>query len=259
MVNGSSPAGHLQSDAGPSTATARRASGPAVPAASGRQVVAGLTGLVLVLAFGLLVTPHAGWSADELRIVVWLSAHHVAVLGAVAGALALVLSPGTALVWLALAGGLAARTRGWRYGVLVFLVGGADLAGALVIKLLVPRSRPDVTALAHPPAVDHGFSYPSGHTVVATVVVLAVLVALGRRNARWTVPVGAVVVLVAAASRVYLGVHYPSDVVAAVVYGVGAVPVLVGLLGTPPARSVLGRLNLLPAPAMPARREGVAL
>ena len=262
MFNRSSGAGHPQSGAvqpAPASIRRMRPTVPAVPAASGRQVAVGLAGVVLVLAFGLLVTPRAAWTAGELPVVVWFSAHHAAALGAVAATLEVVLSPATGLVWLALAGWLASRRDGWRYGVLLFLVGGADLAGAVVVKLLVRRSRPDVTVLAHPPAVDHSFSYPSGHTVVATVVVLALVMAAGRRHARWTVPLGAVVVLVAATSRVYLGVHFPSDVVAAVVYGVGAVPVLVGVISAPPARSVLGRLNLLPPGATPARREGASL
>ena len=259
MLNRSSRAAQLQPGAARLEAASTRAAVPTVPAVGGLQVVLGVAGVVLVLGFGLLVTPRAAWSSGELPVVVWLSAHHVAALGAMAGALAVVLSPATGLVWLALAGGLAARRRGWRYGVLLFLIGGADLAGAVVVKLLVRRPRPDVTVLAHPPAVDHSFSYPSGHTVVATVVVLALVMATGRQHARWTVPLGAVVVVVAATSRVYLGVHFPSDVVAAVVYGVGAVPVLVGVISAPPARSVLGRLNLLPPGATPARREGASL
>ena len=258
MLNRSSRAGHLQPGAA-GLAASTRPMAPAVPTVGGRQVGLGVVGVVLVLGFGLLVTPRAAWSSGELPVVVWLSAHHAAALGSVAAVLAVVLSPATGLVWLALAGGLAARRRGWRYGVLLFLIGGADLAGAVVVKLLVRRPRPDVTVLAHPPAVDHSFSYPSGHTVVATVVVLALVMATGRQHARWTVPLGAVVVLVAATSRVYLGVHFPSDVVAAVVYGVSAVPVLVGVTGTPPARAVLGRLKLVPPSAPGARPEGASL
>lgn len=233
-------------------------SAPAAPAAlTARRpvIVAGALGVLVVLGFGLLVATRTGWSPHEMPAVQWLSAHHVATAGAVATALAAVLSPVTGLVWLALAGAVAARHRGVRYGILLFLVGGADLAAALVVKLLVGRPRPDVTALANPPAVDHSYSYPSGHTVVATVVVLSLVIALQPRQRRWAVPLGAVVVLLAATSRVYLGVHYPTDVLAAVVLGLSAMPVIVGLLATPPVRAVLARVHLLP-PAPAVRTEG---
>lgn len=235
--------------------TEGQATAAAVPTARGPLIAAGAVGVLVVLGFGLLVATRTGWSPHEMPVVQWLSAHHVAAASAVATALAAVLSPVTGLVWLALAGAIAARHHGVRYGILLFLVGGANLAGALVVKLLVARPRPDVTALANPPAVDHSYSYPSGHTVVATVVVLTLILALQPRQRRWAVPLGAVVVLLAATSRVYLGVHYPTDVLAAVVYGLSATPVIVGLLATPPVRAVLARVHLLP-PSPAARTEG---
>ena len=219
------------------------------PTAGAPAVAAGVVGVLIVLAFGSVAT-HTDWSQHELPVVIWMSAHHTAAAGALATTLAAVLSPGTGLLWLALAGWLAARRWGVRYGVLIFLVGGANLAGAVAIKLLVGRPRPDVSALANPPAVDHSYSYPSGHTVVATVVVLCLIIALRPPRRRWGIPVGAAVVLLTAASRVYLGLHYPTDVLAAVLYALSAAPVLVGLLAAPPVRAVLTRLNLLPPPTV---------
>lgn len=240
----------------PARAVRRPTDGAAtVPTAPGPLIAAGAAGVLVVLGFGLLVATRMGWSPHEMPVVQWLSAHHVAAVGLASTSLAAVLSPLTGLVWLAVAGAMAARHRGVRYGILLFLVGGANLAGALVVKLLVARPRPDVTALANPPAVDHSYSYPSGHTVVATVVVLTLIIALQPRQRRWGIPLGAVVVVLAATSRVYLGVHYPTDVLAAVVYGLSATPVIVGLLATPPARAVLTRVNLLP-PSPAARTEG---
>jgi membrane-associated phospholipid phosphatase len=65
-----------------------------------------------------------------------------------------------------------------------------------------------------------GFSFPSGHAMVSLTVygALAFVVAssLGSRRARLLVVVSALVLVVAiGASRVYLGVHYASDVLAA--------------------------------------------
>jgi len=91
----------------------------------------------------------------------------------------------------------------------------------LVAKQVVQRARPVVEdAVAHAP----GYSFPSGHaanTATACAVLTVLLWPLLGRRGRVAVPtVAAVVVLVTAADRVLLGVHYPSDVVAGVLLGV---------------------------------------
>ncbi|MGY4644682.1 phosphatase PAP2 family protein [Cellulomonas sp. URHB0016] len=87
-------------------------------------------------------------------------------------------------------------------------------------KALVQRARPVVDdALEHAP----GSSFPSGHatnTAAATLTLtLLVWPLLGRRG-RVVVPVAAgTITLVTALDRVFLGVHYPSDVVAGILFG----------------------------------------
>ena len=87
-------------------------------------------------------------------------------------------------------------------------------------KGLVQRARPVVDdALEHAP----GSSFPSGHATntAAAALTLTLLVwpLLGRRG-RVVVPVVAgTVTLITAADRVFLGVHYPSDVVAGMLLG----------------------------------------
>ncbi|MBO3086880.1 phosphatase PAP2 family protein [Cellulomonas dongxiuzhuiae] len=90
----------------------------------------------------------------------------------------------------------------------------------LAAKGLVQRARPVIDdAVAHAP----GWSFPSGHAANTTVVAVALTVLvwplLGRVG-RVLVPVtaGALVVLTAA-DRVLLGVHYPSDVLAGILLG----------------------------------------
>ena len=99
------------------------------------------------------------------------------------------------------------------------MVGARILIG--VLKLYFHRARPDVPwALA----AENSFAFPSGHSIVA-VVLYGTLLYLRVTQLRRTwqrVAVSAVVaglILGVGLSRIYLGVHYPSDVVAGYLVG----------------------------------------
>jgi undecaprenyl-diphosphatase len=87
---------------------------------------------------------------------------------------------------------------------------------AAVIKLIADRPRPDIAA--HFDLV-YSSSFPSGHSTMAPVVYLTLAVILGagepRREVRALMFACAVAVTIAVGlSRVYLGVHWPTDVLA---------------------------------------------
>lgn len=118
--------------------------------------------------------------------------------------------------------GSAFLWRRHRYRLLSFLivtsVGGAIIDS--VVKILVNRDRPN---LANPIIPLHGKSFPSGHTMSATIVYGALLLIFfpvipRRRRLIW---VAGALILVAAIgmSRLALGVHYISDVVGGFVLG----------------------------------------
>jgi membrane-associated phospholipid phosphatase len=104
----------------------------------------------------------------------------------------------------------------FRSAVLVVL---AVVAGTLffeLLKLLVQRPRP---LLEDARIVQGGFSFPSGHSTVAATFygTVAYLVIRNLRQNRWKVLVGVatgLLVLAIGVSRIYFGVHYPSDVLA---------------------------------------------
>ena len=102
-------------------------------------------------------------------------------------------------------------------------VGG--LLGVL-LKLLVGRNRPD---LLDPVARATGFSFPSGHALnaaLAAAVFVLVLLPVARgawRRLLWGAAV--VVTVLTGLSRIVLGVHWTSDVVAGWLLGIAVVAV----------------------------------
>lgn len=118
----------------------------------------------------------------------------------------------------------------WRRGHhrLAWILGaGWALAEALnaALKLMFERPRPDVFQAIAAPWTP---SFPSGHAMRALAVygaVAAILCELHPRLARVVIPAATVLVLAIGLSRVYLGVHWPSDVVAG--YAVGAIALAV--------------------------------
>jgi len=98
--------------------------------------------------------------------------------------------------------------------VLVAVIGSAVLS--FTLKQVIDRSRPDL--------VPHGVevynqSFPSGHATQAagTYLTLGALLARSQKRRRvkiYIVSLAAAIVLLVGLSRIYLGVHWPTDVVA---------------------------------------------
>jgi undecaprenyl-diphosphatase len=109
-----------------------------------------------------------------------------------------------------------------RYSAILLLVATAGGIGLnLVLKIFFDRPRPHVIVWGTN-AISS--SFPSGHAMSATIVysTVAYLAARLYKHAwqRWvTMLVAAIVIIMISASRLYLGVHYPSDVLAGAVVG----------------------------------------
>lgn len=129
---------------------------------------------------------------------------------------------------------LAVLRRSW-LPLLIAVLGGAGIAVInTAVKRLVSRSRPpQLTAVLG----EHGFSFPSGHTTGTTAVwlLLAWMIGhwvIGRRAGRVMVWTGALLMIAAVGlTRIYLGVHFLSDVLAGWALG-AAWAVTVALVAT---------------------------
>lgn len=80
-----------------------------------------------------------------------------------------------------------------------------------LFKLWVERPRPDLFPPGLP--IPWDWSYPSAHAMQITAAALALFLATGRLPAAGFILLGALVLLVGL-SRIYLQVHFPSDVIA---------------------------------------------
>ena len=141
----------------------------------------------------------------------WIAAHRVSFLDPVFRWLTYLGTDGA--IWLALGALAALASRRWSILAWVAL---ADVAAQLatgLIKLAVPRHRPAVHTLVKEP---HSHSFPSGHAASS----FACAVVLSDYAPRWRVPLYLLAALIAV-SRAYVGVHYPLDVLAGVLLGVG--------------------------------------
>lgn len=99
--------------------------------------------------------------------------------------------------------------------------GGALLVSAAVVgssrinvtlKPVFERARPDFWDHM---TIENTYSFPSGHTMAAMSIAAPLVVLAWNTRYRWpTLTVAVVYAIVVGVTRVYLGVHYPSDVLA---------------------------------------------
>jgi membrane-associated phospholipid phosphatase len=96
------------------------------------------------------------------------------------------------------------------------------------LKTLIHRHRPHLWSHA---AIINSYSFPSGHATVSTAffagTTYAVWKLVGRRAGVCAMILSAILVSGIGFSRIYLGVHWPSDVVAGYALGLGWVLLLI--------------------------------
>lgn len=122
----------------------------------------------------------------------------------------------TALVFLTLASPV---TRRYFWPLIASLVLGG-IAGADLLKALITRERPSLLPFSHPQEAWKYNSFPSGHTTSAFAIAATLFLLTRATKHAWWGPASLVLAAFVGLSRIYRGVHWPSDVIGGVFCGV---------------------------------------
>jgi len=167
-------------------------------------------------------------SVDDAAAV-WVAQHRLAPLDGLFVALGTVEQLGAVWIACALVLGLASRRGiGWT-GALVVLTGVVTFAAdslSFGVKDLAERPRPFVAhPQIHPLYVVHSSSFPAGHAATAFAGATLLTYVAPRL---W--PLFATLAVAVGFSRIYVGVHYPTDVLAGAAIGLAVAGVAIVFL-----------------------------
>ena len=194
-------------------------------------IVLWLALVAFMAAVGRLLTevlvPHLGVGLAERSYNDWLEDHRsplredVSWIGStLSGGLVIPLVVAVTCISLAIA-------RWWRLAAFFLTAILIEVTAYRAIVSLVPRERPDVDRLENLPILH---SFPSGHVAASIAVYgsLGLVLAAHWRHSRWryaAYALGVFIPLLVAGSRMYRGMHNPTDALAGVVMGCLAVAV----------------------------------
>lgn len=180
-----------------------------------------LGAVVLFAGIAALMTAGTVQRFDD-AVLLWMNTHANETLDVLALEIT-ALGSGAAVWMLVMVGSVFLWSTTHRYSAALLWVAalGAGIVNS-ALKMLFDRPRPQLFEWR----TDYAglSSFPSGHsmtamTVYATLAYLVVRLEPSRRLRRITIGVAALVILLIGITRLYLGVHYPSDVIAGYLVG----------------------------------------
>jgi membrane-associated phospholipid phosphatase len=188
------------------------------------------TGLRLVLGAALVfaVLAAVGWLvtgslahdwplSTEDSVNRFFARHRTPALNGVSGFFSTIANTPSAIALSAVAFvAIRVLTHRWPEAVFVATALIAEVGIFLLTTLVIDRPRPAVPHLDMAPPTS---SFPSGHTAAATVLYVAVAIVARRHGAPWPVWLVVAVPCAVGCSRLYRGMHHPSDVIAGMVLG----------------------------------------
>lgn len=201
-----------------------------------RALVAGAGLILLVLALGY-VTKQPVVAESQLGLEHEIAQERTGLLLAAAQVINASAAPGAAgFGAVVLVPAVLLLRRRWLGAARVLGVLGGALGIAHVLKVVVGTPRPPVSLWAEP--VTNNGSFPSGHTTfAAAITIVLVLLAVGETWRRGLALTGALYTLAVAASRVYVGNHFPLDVLGGVLTAVAAWLFTAGVTAVPALRA----------------------
>ncbi|MCC9069272.1 phosphatase PAP2 family protein [Arthrobacter cryoconiti] len=202
---------------------------------------------LIVLALGFYAINSARFTTDEFTLDQDLSRHHDGIFNVVALSIGTIFSPAGGVLIIAAVSLFLLIVRKSPVNAVAFgAVAASGWLSSQFFKAVIARPRPDPALLFNPLAPETGSnSFPSGHVALAVGLAWAFwFLARKTRWARITAILGICIPLVIAWSRLYIGVHYPSDVVASLLAASAAV-VLFAAVWNQYQRRVLPRVPLL--------------
>jgi undecaprenyl-diphosphatase len=159
--------------------------------------------------------------AFDDAVLTWFGAHRLPSLDAIMVDVT-ALGTGTVVVMIVTVAALFLWLTRHHYSAILLVVAtvGSIILNNL-LKMGFERPRPDIVSWV---GNAHFYSFPSGHAMSATVAYVTVAYLAGRLLATHTARVAVIatallIILLICVSRLYLGVHYPSDVIAGVTIG----------------------------------------
>jgi undecaprenyl-diphosphatase len=177
---------------------------------------------VLVVGLGLLLTgPLAELRERETAISEWFVKQRTATLDTVTEVWSVMGTTETIIgICLIVSGLIWWRTGHWWYAVVPAIAVAVQAAVFMLAALVVGAERPEVEQLDHAPPTS---SFPSGHSGASIALYVSLALMAQRIRQPWlrvsVTIVLFVLPLLVAYSRLYRGMHYPSDVVAGVLNG----------------------------------------
>jgi undecaprenyl-diphosphatase len=187
--------------------------------------------LILVLAvFSLFVSLEAHWHPifpGDLAVLLWIQSFSNPALTLIMSWTSFLFTRWPAALMVAVAGIIMWRRLGKVAGIGIWIIGPLSLINDL-FKLAIGRPRPSTDQVQLPDTnllgINHSFGYPSGHTFFAILLLgfLAYLLFQNVRGSRWrmfTIILSLMIILMVSISRIYLGVHWPSDVLGGYILG----------------------------------------
>lgn len=185
-----------------------------------RDLVQVAAAVVIMCVMGLVF----GHSHVDLPITQALNHFHHGVIGSVTTSIYAALEPPFAVVYTLVIAAWFWRRHTLRYGLAFGVAVAATWLPVVAFKLLFTRPRPDAHLLEFPTAVSpHDWSFPSGHTAFIVALMVALTMALrSKRMGYW----GALVAVVVMACPLVNGLHFPTDVLASVLWSLLVAPVI---------------------------------